>query len=219
MGKIKIILVITLLVISTIYFTYDVRAQPTWRFEAYFLPADLYMGEWGTLHVNITNYDCTHRINWEKHFDKILREDLEAVEQRAEDMKSMDLIRGYSVEITRSWGYGGVVYHEADIRLYGVCSGRSIKITWVRFWFDWSRYGGRETAGFKVQVNRVLGAYDPTQYILSGVSPESSIIVTSRIFIPEWIEPDERFKKPYLDIRVEYPGWIEYTLEKFPVKG
>ena len=219
MEKLEIIFVIALLTSSTIYLMNDVRAQPTWNFEAYFLPSDLYMGEWGTLQVNITNYDCTHRINWEGHFDKILRDDLEAIERRAEDMKSAGLIKEYLVEITRSWGSGGVIYHEADIHLYGVCSGRSIKVIWTRIWFDWPRYGGREAAGFKAQVNRVLKAYDPTQYVLNGASPESSVIVTSKIFIPEWIGPDERFKRPYLDIRVEYPGWIEYTLEKFPVEG
>ncbi|RLI43589.1 hypothetical protein DRO64_05365 [Candidatus Bathyarchaeota archaeon] len=219
MGKFRTILILTLLMISTICFMNDVRAQPTWNFKAYFLPSDFYMGEWGTLQANITNYDCTQRISWEGHFDKILRDDLEAIEQRAEDMKNMSLIRGYSIDIKRSWGYGGVIYHEADVHLYGVCSGRSIKILWVRFWFDWSRYGGREAAGFEAQVNRVLKAYDPVQYVLNGASPESSVIVSARIFIPEWIEPDERLKRPYLDIRVDYPGWIEYTVEKFPVEG
>ncbi|MCD6260742.1 MAG: carboxypeptidase regulatory-like domain-containing protein [Thaumarchaeota archaeon] len=219
MEKFRTILILTLLMISTIYFMNDVRAQPTWNFKAYFLPSDFYMGEWGTLQANITNYDCTQRRDWKEHFDKILREDLEAIEQRAEDMKNMNLIGGYSIDIKRSWGYGGVIYHEADVHLYGVCSGRSIKILWVRFWFDWSRYGGREAAGFEAQVNRVLKAYDPIQYVLNGASPESSVIVSTRIFIPEWIEPDERLKRPYLDIRVDYPGWIEYTLEKFPVGG
>ena len=219
MEKFKIIFITILFMILTTYFAYDAHAQPTWNFKAYFLPSDLYMGEWGTIQVNITNYDCTHRINWEKHFDKILRDDLEAIEQRAGDMENAGLIKGYSIEITRSWGHGGAIYHEADVYLYGVCSGRSIKIIWTRFWFDWSKRGGREAAGFEVQVNRVLNAYDPTQYILNGVSPESSMIVTSRIFIPEWIEPEERFKRPYLDIRVEYPGWKEYTLEQFPVEG
>ena len=219
MEKFRTLLILTLLMTSTIYFMNDVRAQPTWNFKVYFLPSDFYMGEWGTLQANITNYDCTQRINWDGHFDKILRDDLEAIEQRAEDMKNMSLIRGYSIDIKRSWGYGGAIYHEADVHLYGVCTGRSIKILWVRFWFDWSRYGGREAAGFKAQVNRVLKAYDPIQYVLNGASPESSVIVSVRIFIPEWIEPDERLKRPYLDIRVDYPGWIEYTLEKFPVGG
>ena len=219
MEKLRTILILTLLMTSTIYFMNDVRGQPTWNFKAYFLPSDFYMGEWGTLQANITNYDCAQRIDWNGHFDKILREDLEAIEQRAKDMKNVSLIRDYSIDIKRSWGYGGTIYHEADVHLYGVCSGRSIKILWVRFWFDWSRYGGREAAGFEAQVNRVLKAYDPVQYVLNGASPESSVIVSARIFIPEWIEPDERLKRPYLDIRVDYPGWIEYTLEKFPVEG
>ena len=219
MEKFRTILILTLLMISTIYFMNDVHAQPTWNFKVYFLPSDFYMGEWGTLQANITNYDCTQRISWEGHFDKILRDDLEAIERRAEDMKSADLIKGYSIDIKRSWGYGGMIYHEADVYLDGVCSGRAIEVIWTRFWFDWSKYGGREAAGFKAQVNRVLKAYDPVQYVLNGASPESSIIVTTRIFIPEWIEPDERFKRPYLDIRVDYPGWKEYTFERFPVEG
>jgi len=219
MEKLRTILILILLTTSIIYFMNDVRGQPTWNFKAYFLPSDFYMGEWGTLQANITNYDCTQRIGWNGHFDKILREDLEAIEQRAKDMKNVSLIRDYSIDIKRSWGYGGTIYHEADVHLYGVCSGRSIKILWVRFWFDWSKYGGREAAGFKVQVNRVLKAYDPIQYVLNGASPESSVIVSARIFIPEWIEPDERLKRPYLDIRVDYPGWIEYTLDRYPVEG
>ena len=195
------------------------RAQPTWSFKVQLLPSDFYMGEWGTLQANITNYDCVQRVDWQEHFDEILEEELEAMEQRAEEMKNMSLIKDYYVEIERSWGYGGTIYHEANLYLYGACSGRSIKILWVRFWFDWSRYGGREAAGFEAQVDRVLKAYDPIQYVLNGASPESSVIVSARIFIPEWIEPDERLKRPYLDIRVDYPGWIEYTLEKFPVGG
>jgi len=195
------------------------RAQPTWSFKVQLLPSDFYMGEWGTLQANITNYDCVQRVDWQEHFDEILEEELEAMEQRAEEMKNMSLIKDYYVEVERSWGRGGMIYHEANLYLYGACSGRSIKILWVRFWFDWSRYGGREAAGFEAQVNRVLKAYDPVQYVLNGASPESSVIVSTRIFIPEWIEPDERLKRPYLDIRVDYPGWIEYTLEKFPVEG
>ena len=103
MEKFRTILILTLLMISTIYFMNDVRAQPTWNFKAYFLPSDFYMGEWGTLQANITNYDCTQRRDWKEHFDKILREDLEAIEQRAEDMKNVSLIRDYSIDIKRSW--------------------------------------------------------------------------------------------------------------------
>ena len=222
MGKFEAILIIVLLSISAISLTDCARCQPvTWEFEVNFLPAEFYMGEWGTLQINITNYDCLdkYRKNIDLHFDKILLEDFEAVKGRAEDMKEKGLIWGYYPEIKRSWGFGGTIYHEAELHLSGVCGGRAIKIIWVRFWFDWSRGGGREAAGFKVDVNSVLEAFDPVQYILNGFSPGSSMIISAKVFIPEWIEPEERFKRPHVDIRVDYPKWIPYTFEDFPVGG
>ncbi|RLG06909.1 MAG: hypothetical protein DRN65_04410, partial [Thaumarchaeota archaeon] len=33
-------------------------AQPTWNFRVELFPSELYMGEWGTLKMNLTNMDC-----------------------------------------------------------------------------------------------------------------------------------------------------------------
>ncbi|MCD6421253.1 MAG: hypothetical protein J7L17_02460, partial [Thaumarchaeota archaeon] len=195
------------------------QAQPTWSFRLELLPSDLYMGEWGTIKINLTNTDCSTRIP-EKvfEFDDIPDYALNAIIERAEEMREEDLIKGFNVSISYSHGYGGVIYHDAELRIFGACSGRSIKIYHALLWFPWESYSGKEF-GSKSDINLELKAFNPIDYILQGYSPGSSTIVEFKVFIPPDILPEERTLKPAVDLRVHYPGWLDYTLENYQPIG
>ena len=176
------------------------------------------MGEWGVIKLNITNMDCLARVSDDFEFKGIPDEVLKGIESRAQEMLESDLIKGYNVSIEYSYGYGGEVYHDAKLSIIGACSGRSIKIYHALIWFAWKKYPGRDL-GVKSDVNKELKAFDPIEYILEGSSPGSSTIIEFKLFIPPDILPEERTMRPYLDIRVHYPGWIDYTLEQRPTSG
>jgi hypothetical protein len=63
-----------------------------------------------------------------------------------------------------------------------------------------------------------LDAFDPVAYILNGSHPKSSRLLSFRVYVPEDIPPDELSTKPAIDIRVSFPGWMEYTLESYRIE-
>lgn len=195
-------------------------AQPTWSFSIELLPAELYMGEWGTLRANITNTDCSSRSSepYEVEFDDIPEREFESILERAREMNESRWIKDYDYDIEYAHGFGGQVYYDAKLVIKGACSGTPIKLYYALLWFPWKNYPGREF-GFKADANVELKAFNPIDYILEGVSPGSSIILEFRIFIPPDILPEERLLKPVMDLRVHYPRWIDYTLEAYPTHG
>ena len=196
-----------------------VQAQPTWSFRLELLPSDLYMGEWGVIRINLTNMDCSARIQEEVfEFDDIPDYALNAIIERAEEMWEEDLIKGFDVSISYSHGYGGMIYHDAELKIFGACSGKAIKIYYAFLWFPWESYSGKEF-GSKSDMNLELEAFNPIDYILQGHSPGSSTIVEFDVFIPPDILPEERTLKPAVDFRVHYPGWLDYTLENYQPIG
>jgi len=218
LGAIAAALLTALLISSIASLAPRCHAQPTWSFKVELLPSELYMGEWGTIQVNLTNMDCSYRTSAEFEFEGIPEQDLEELEGRAVEMFEKGLIGGYDIQITYAHGVGGQLYYDAKLTISGACSGNPIKIYYVFLWFPWKDYPGREL-GAKAEVNEELKAFDPIEYILDGVSPGSSKILTFNIFIPPDIRPEEKLLKPYIDIRVHYPGWIDYTLEGYPTEG
>ena len=194
-------------------------AQPTWNFRVELLPSELYMGEWGTLKMNLTNMDCEVRSEpIVLRFEKITEQELAEFERRADEMREADKIKDYDVEYINFYSYQGRLKYDVDFTVYGACKGRSIKVLNALLWFPWKKYRGRDL-GTLVHVDQVLQAFNPIDYILNGADPDSSTILTFKIFIPPDISPEEVDLRPYLDIRVDYPGWVEYTLEMYPTTG
>ncbi|MEM3921799.1 MAG: hypothetical protein QXG25_02815, partial [Nitrososphaerota archaeon] len=195
-------------------------AQPTWSFSITLFPAELYMGEWGRLRANITNTDCSARLPkpYEAKFDDIPERALESILARAREMNESGWITDYDLRIEGAHGFGGQVYFDAKLRIIGACSGKSIKLYYAQLWFPWKKYPGRDWA-FRADANVELKAFNPIDYILKGLSPGSSIVLEFELFIPPDIYPEERFLKPFMDLRVHYPGWIDYTLEAYPTRG
>ena len=211
-------LLTALLISSIISLAPRCHAQPTWSFRVKLLPSELYMGEWGTIQVNLTNTDCSDKTSAEFEFKDIPEQDLEELDRRAGEMLEEGLIGSYDIQITYAHGVGGQVYYDAKLTINGACSGKPIKVYYVFLWFPWKDYPGREL-GAKAEVNAELKAFNPIEYVLNGVSPGSSKLLTFNLFIPPDIRPEERLLKPYIDIRVHYPGWIDYTLEGYPTEG
>ncbi|MEM0329242.1 MAG: hypothetical protein QXW02_02540 [Nitrososphaerota archaeon] len=195
-------------------------AQPTWSFSITLFPAELYMGEWGRLKANITNTDCSARLPkpYEAKFDNIPERALKSILARAREMNESGWITDYDLRIEGAHGFGGQVYFDAKLRIIGACSGKSIKLYYAQLWFPWKKYPGRDWA-FRADANVELKAFNPIDYILKGFSPGSSIVLEFELFIPPDIYPEERFLKPFMDLRVHYPGWIDYTLEAYPTRG
>lgn len=218
LGAAAALFLTAFLLLSIISLVPRCHAQPTWSFRVRLLPSELYMGEWGAVKVNLTNTDCSGKASAEFEFKDIPERDLEGLEKRAEEMLDEGLIGSYDIQITYAHGFGGQVYYDAKLTIRGACSGKPIKVYHVFLWFPWKDYPGREL-GAKAEVNAELKAFNPIEYILKGVSPGSSKILVFHIFIPPDIRPEERLLKPYIDIRVHYPGWIDYTLEGYPTEG
>jgi len=198
------------------------NAQPTWDFSIELIPAELYMGEWGKLKANITNMDCSLRQPSDKPFEKefkgIPEQYLELILKRAQEMNESGWIKDYDYKIENAYGFGGQVYFDAKLTIKEACQGKSIKLYHVLLWFPWKKYPGRDWA-FRADANVELKAFNPIDYILNGRSPGSSIVLEFNIFIPPDIYPEERLLKPVMDLRVHYPGWIDYTLEAYPTHG
>lgn len=195
-------------------------AQPTWSFSIQLLPAELYIGEWGRLKANITNTDCSARLSkpYEMKFNDIPEQDLKSILARSREMNEGGWIMSYDLEIEGTHGVGGQIYFDAKLKIMGACSGKSIKLYYAQLWFPWRKYPGKDWA-FRADANVELKAFNPIDYILKGFSPGSSIVLEFKIFIPPNINPEERFLKPVIDLRVHYPGWIDYTLEAYPTHG
>ncbi len=195
-------------------------AQPTWSFSVELLPAELYMGEWGELRANITNTDCSARLSkpYEVKFDDIPERDLTSIEARAREMNESGWITNYVLKIEDAHGIGGQVYFDARLMIVKACSGKPIKLYYALLWFPWKKYPGRDWAS-RADANVELKAFNPIDYILKGFSPGSSIMLEFNIFIPPDIYPEERLLKPVVDLKIHYPGWIDYTLEAYPTHG
>jgi len=180
------------------------------------------MGEWGKLKANITNMDCSLRQPSDKPFEKefkgIPKQDLELILNRAQEMNESGWIKDYDYKIENAYGFGGQVYLDAKLMIKEACQGKSIKLYHALLWFPWKKYPGRDWA-FRADANVELKAFNPIDYILNGRSPGSSIVLEFNIFIPPDIYPEERLLKPVMDLRVHYPGWIDYTLETYPTHG
>lgn len=198
-------------------------AQPAWSFEVEILPHKLYMGEWGNLSIRITNYECGYRAPLSKlELKGVSERYLDDVTSRIEKMRAKDLIKDYEVKVERAWGVGGDVFYDAVLEVYGACTGAPIKIKGLNLWFAWRMGGGRD-AGFAVELDKVLDAYDALAYALEGEEGVSgaTVIANFTVFIPPNISPEERASPPgpFLDITVDYPGWITYTFQNYPLKG
>ncbi|MDW8021167.1 MAG: hypothetical protein RMI78_00845 [Nitrososphaerota archaeon] len=194
-------------------------AQPTWNFSAELLPSELYMGEWGVLKTNLTNTDCSARSKpTALKFEKVMEREIEWVEERAKEMRELGKIEGYEIKYVKSYSYQGTLIYDVEFTIYGACSGKSIRVIRALLWFPWKNYGGR-SFGTPVEVNRVLKAFNPVNYILRGADPDSSTLISFKIFIPPDLLPEEVNSRPHLDIEVDYPGWIRYTLEMYPTTG
>ncbi len=192
--------------------------QPTWNFKIRLLPSDLYMGEWGTVCANITNMDCVSKVDAAILFNNISERFLEQLTTRADQMLDEHLIADYHVEVLGRRGYGGEVFYDVNITIFRACSGRAVKLLRLLLWFPWKAYPGREMGALK-EVNVKLKAFNPINFIVQGSDPESSTKVCFNVYIPPDIAPEERFKKPRIDVTIFYPGWMEYTLENYEIGG
>lgn len=209
---------ILMLALAPIALATPAHAQPTWSFRVEVLPAKLYMGEWNQLYVNITNMDCNMRTYHVLELKSASEKYVEAVIARAREMRSRGLIGNYSLAVGNMWGSGGNVYGDYTLELYDVCGGRSIEVTGAGVWFPIRGIGRDITFIFWNNTGFTLEAFDPIAYILNGSHPKSSKLLSFRVYVPEDIPPDQLSAKPAIDIRVNYPGWIEYTFESYRVE-
>ncbi len=214
-----VILAAALLSSSTTILLNSSYAQPTWSFKVELLPSELYMGEWGIIEANLTNVDCEVRSEpVVLKFEKITEQELAGIEERADEMKELGKIEDYEIEYVNFYSYQGMLKYDVELTVSGACKGRSIKVLSALLWFPWKKYRGRDL-GTSFKVDKVLQAFNPIDYILNGADPDSSTLLSFKVFIPPDILPEEIGLKPYLDIRVDYPGWREYTLEMYPTTG
>ena len=177
------------------------------------------MGEWGTVCANITNMDCPLRSEPQGIELKMITDlELKEILKRADQMMNEGKIKNYTVEYMKFYSYEGRLKYDIKLTIIGACKGRSIKVLNALFWFPWKKYRGRDL-GSSCDINLELSAFNPIDFILNGNDADSSTKICFKIFIPPDITPEEKFKKPYLDIRVHYPEWIDYTLENYPTTG
>jgi len=221
--KREVIILLTLLVISLASITLmdsKVSAQPTWSFKFTAKPATLYPGEWGYVTLNITNMDCQSDLKISEsvyELEDVHEDVLEKILARAEEMNRSRQIEGYEWITESMRGYGGDVYYTGELRLYGVCRGRAITIKKSYLWFPFK--GTTRTYIFENSTEVTLQAFDREAYILEGSSNGSSALITFKVFVPPDIPPENFAAKPVIDIRVDYLGWREYTLEDLRISN
>ena len=122
-------------------------AQPTWSFRVEILPARLYMGEWNEVYANITNVDCSERIDAALLIGNTTERLVRDMVARAEDMRAGGLLTNYTMSAERLWGVGGEVYGDYVLRLEGVCRGRGIEVTGAGLWLPVRGSGGQWCSG------------------------------------------------------------------------
>ncbi|MCS7126170.1 MAG: Ig-like domain-containing protein [Aigarchaeota archaeon] len=214
--KLKILSLMILILSASAFTTvFEASAQPTWNLKIIILPSELYMGEWGKVYVNITNMDCSARENFFVELKSVSEKVVNELVKRAEEMEKMEWIRGYDLKVKNLWGYAGDRYGDYSLTVFDSCTGSKIDIVGVGLWFPFQEIGRRMT--FWNTSKRTLEAFNPINYILHGVDPKSSTILSFRVYIPEDIPSEEISMKPIVDVRVILPGWFEYTLESYPV--
>lgn len=194
-----------------------VEGQPTWNFRVEVLPGEYYMGEWGKIRVNITNIDCFTREKgaYQQKFNNMNSKVFEEYLKRADLMRSKDFITGYHYFVEKLYGYGGEIYGDYTLAVYGVCAGRKITLTGAGLWFPWTNYGRSLISWKNVRID--LEAFNPIKFILNGYDNRSSTIIEFDFLFPEDINPDEIGSEPSIDIRAIIPGWLEYTLQSYPL--
>jgi len=173
------------------------------------------MGEWGKVYVNITNIDCSERGYYVLEFKSASESHINGIVARADEVRSKGFIEDYTIKAENLWGMGGEIYGDYTLHLEGVCSGRSIEVTRVGVWFPFK--GIARTMTFWNNSRFELKAFNPVRYILDGLDPESSKKLEFKVYIPEDIPSEEIATKPAVDIRVRFPGWLEYTLESYNI--
>lgn len=195
-------------------------AQPTWSFDIRVQPAELYPGEWGALTLNITNMDCQSDLKISEFIHELedVHEDvLEGILARADELNQSRQIEDFEWITESVKGYGGDLYYTGELKLYGVCTGRAITIKKSSLWFPFK--GTTRTYIFENKTEIRLEAFDRVRYILEGSHPESSALIEFRVYVPPDIPPEDFEAAPNLDLRVDYPGWIEYTLQGLKISG
>jgi len=193
-----------------------VEGQSTWSFRVEVLPGEYYMGEWGKVRVNITNNDCSERINPQPRTFNNIREDVfNEYLKRAEIMVSEGFINNYTYRVMNLHGVGGEVYGDYTLYIEGACKGRKIALTGAGLWFAWTNYGRSLISWKNVKID--LEAFNPVNFILNGYDGLSSTIIEFDFLFPEDVHPDEINIEPSIDIRLIFPGWREYTLEDYPL--
>ena len=197
-----------------------VAAQPTWSFKITAKPAALYPGEWSYITLNITNMDCQSDLRIPESIYELedVHEDvLEKILARAEEMNRSRQIEDFEWTTVSMRGYGGDLYYTGELKLYGVCKGKAITIKKSYLWFPFK--GTTRTYIFENSTEVTLQAFDREAYILEGFSNGSSVLMTFKVFVPPDIPPENFAAKPVIDIRVDYPDWIEYTLEDLKISN
>ncbi|MEM3952628.1 MAG: hypothetical protein QXP74_04395 [Nitrososphaerota archaeon] len=214
MGGFKLIVMISILLLSILLMPPSIQCQPTWSLKIVFYPAKLYMGEWGQIYVNITNMDCSSRSNYLIELKSTNEKVIDEMVERSEEMKKTGMIEDYSLEAEKMWGYGGEVYGDYKLTILGACNGRSVELVSAGVWFPFKEIARAMT--FWNNTKKSLEAFNPLIYIMNGSHRESSIVLIFKVFIPEDIPSEEVSMKPSIDVRLRFPGWVEYTLENYP---
>ncbi|MEM3742625.1 MAG: hypothetical protein QXU28_06075 [Nitrososphaerota archaeon] len=214
MGSFKLIIMTSTLLLSILLLPSSIQCQPTWSLKIVFYPAKLYMGEWGQVYVNITNMDCSGRSNFVIELKSTYESVINGVVKRSEEMKEIGEIEDYSLEVEKMWGYGGDVYGDYKLTILGACNGRNIELASAGVWFPFKEIARAMT--FWNNTRKSLEAFNPLIYIMNGTHRESSIVLIFKVLIPEDIPSEEISMKPSIDIRLRFPGWVEYTLENYP---
>jgi len=219
MGKPETLTLTLALLIATCIVAIDVAAQPTWSFDIRAQPAELYPGEWGMLTVNITNMDCQSDLKISEYtyeLEDVHEDVLEGILARADELNQSRQIENFEWITKSVKGCGGDLYYTGELKLYGVCKGRAITIKKSSLWFPFK--STTRTYIFENETEIRLEAFDRVRYILEGVHPESSALIEFRVYVPPDIPPEDFKAIPNLDLRVDYPGWIEYTLQGLKIQ-
>ncbi len=211
------IIVCLILLLSFPFVGVVVESQPTWSLRIEVLPGEYYMGEWGRIRVNITNTDCVQslKIDFQKDFKNTRQDIFMQYIERAEIMKSMKFIDDYFYRVENLHGAGSEIYGDYTLNVLGACKGRKITLTGVGVWFAWTGYARSLMSWKNVQID--LEAFNPISFILNGYDRASSTIIEFDFLFPEDIHPDEVNTPPSIDVRMVFPGWMEYTIESVPL--
>jgi len=221
--RILTLLVLTLFILFSLNLS-STYAQPApWPLKIIIEQNEYYLGEDGTVRMNITNYACSNRVDKKEilTWSNQARSATDPYVKRAEEMISEGRILSYVLEGTDQYVIGDMEYGNYKLSLFGVCVGESIEIHSVAIWFSWKGFGRALISS--VEKKAELVAFDAVKYVVYGGHTESSIVVEMVFPFPSTLPPELVPKGsvvPNIEVTLRLPTGTVWTFDRgFKVSG